>query len=345
MDLRKKRIVMGSILILVAIGVLIPFAILLNNPIPEMNIELKRLGQFDIGGRTASVKVQGDIAYIIDQSEPTPEGLILINVSDPTNPFEISSFHNGGLPRELEVVGDLVFIADAFQGLEIINVSDTTNPGMIGEYPGSGEIYDVQVVGDLAYLADWNIGLIILNVSNPTSPVFLSDYSVLGACNQLHVVGDFAYITDHRSESTGFKILNISSPLDPEQVGRYMPDDEDLWNPFVSENYMFVGNHGTGGGELQVLDLSDPSNITRVGIYDEGSNLFSVVVENQVAYIADAAKGLIIVDVSNPSHPTFLADLSNDSGAIGLDVVDNLVYLANLNGGLEIIQISGLIDN
>jgi hypothetical protein len=343
MDLRRKRVTLVVILILLAVGIVVPLANFLNTPTSELTVELTKLGQIDLGDRTANVKVQGDVAYIIDQSEPTPKGLVLINVSDPMNPIELSSYHDGGMPRELDVVENIVYVTDAFQGLEIIDVSDTANPQKIGEYIGSGEIYDIQVFGDLAYLADWNNGMVILNVSDPTSPEFLSDYSILGACHHLHVVDDFAYVIDHRDYNTGFKILNISDPLDPELVGNYMPDDEDLWNPFVVENYMYVGNHATDGGELQILDLSDPTNITRVGMYDDvWSNLFSVFVENQIAYIADATRGLVIVDVRNPSNPVFLADFSDDSGAIGLDVVDDLVYLANIDGGLEIIQVSGL---
>ena len=342
MDLRRKRVTLVALLILLTIGIVVPLAIFLNTPTSELTVELTKLGQLDIGGRTENVKVQGDIAYIIDQSEPIPEGLVLINVSDPTNPIELSSYHDGGIPRALEVIEDIVYVADAFQGLKIIDVSDTSNPQEIGEYLGSGEIYDVQVIGDLAYLADWNTGLVILNVSDPTSPEFLSDYSILGACHHLHVVNDFAYVIDHRNYNTGFKILNISDPLNPELVGSYMPDD-DLWNPFVVGNYMYVGNHATDGGELQVLDLTDPTNITRMGMYDDvWCNLFSVFVENQIAYIADATRGLIIVDVRDPSNPVFLADFSDDSGAIGLDVVDDIVYLANIDGGLEIIRVSGL---
>ena len=342
MDLRRKRVTLVALLILLTIGIVVPLAIFLNTPTSELTVELTKLGQLDIGGRTENVKVQGDIAYIIDQSEPTSKGLVLVNVSDPTNPFEITSYYDGGTPRELDVIGDVAYVADAFQGLEIIDVSNTSNPQKIGGYLGSGEIYDVQVIGDLAYLADWNTGLVILNVSDPTSPEFLSDYSILGACHHLHVVNDFAYVIDHRNYNTGFKILNISDPLNPELVGSYMPDD-DLWNPFVDGNYMYVGNHATDGGELQVLDLSDPTNITRVGIYDDvWCNLFSVFVENQIAYIADATRGLVIVDVRNPSNPLFLADFSDDNGAIGLDVVDDIVYLANIDGGLEIIRVSGL---
>jgi hypothetical protein len=343
MDFQRKRVTLVAILILLTIGIFIPLAIFLNTPTSELTAELTKLGQLDIGGRTETVKVQGDIAYIIDQSEPTPEGLVLINVSDLTNPIELASYHDGGLPRELEVVEDIVYVADSFQGLEIIDVSDTANPQKIGEYIGSGEIYDIQIIGDLAYLADWNNGLVILNISDPTSPEFISDYSILGACHHLHVVNDFAYVIDHRGDNTGFKILDISNPSNPELVGNYMPDDDDLWNPFVVGNYMYVGNHATDGGELQVLDLSDPTNITRVGIYgDVWSNLFSVVVENQIAYIADATRGLVIVDVRNPSNPALIADFSADRGAIGVDVVDDIVYLANLDGGLEIIQISFL---
>jgi len=41
-------------------------------------------------------------------------------VRDPARPVRIGSFYDGGRPNGLQVVGDLVYIADGYDGLEII---------------------------------------------------------------------------------------------------------------------------------------------------------------------------------------------------------------------------------
>ena len=106
---------------MIGVGVLLTF--ILYNPQPASDLELTKIGQIDTGGRTADVKVVGDIAFVVDQNEPTPGGLVLINVSDPSSPSELSSLHDGGWPQRLDVDGNIVYVADAQEGLEIIDVS------------------------------------------------------------------------------------------------------------------------------------------------------------------------------------------------------------------------------
>ncbi len=235
MESGRVRVIAFTIAVMLAVGVAISLVILQNNQTPEPTLLLTKIGQFDIGEMAVDVKLVGDIAYVIDQNEHTPGGLVLINISDPSNPTELSSYRDGGWPRKVDVAGSCAYIADAQYGLEIINVSNPVSPYKVGEYLGSGEVYDVQVVGSLAFVADWNNGLIILNVSDPSNPEYLSSYSITGACHQLHVVDDLAFVVDHRSAQTGIKVLNISDPSHPAFAGSYMPDD-DLWRV---ENYGF----------------------------------------------------------------------------------------------------------
>ena len=135
------------------------------------------------------------------------------------------------------------------------------------------------------------------------------------------------------------KVLNVSDPESPVLVGSYMPDG-DLWNPFVFGNYMYVGNHGEGGGELQILNVTDPSDINQTAIYNPGGTVFAVHVEDGTAYLADYQLGLLVVDVSDPENPVRIGSFFDGGGAINLDVVGDLVYVADRAGGLEIIQIT-----
>jgi hypothetical protein len=338
--MERRHLTAVGIIIMLILGFGTLVILFLNNQAPEPTLTLTKISQIDTGGRTADVKVVGDVAYVIDQNEPIPGGLVLVNISDPSNPSELASLHDGGLPNKVDVMGNYVFVADIFEGLEIINASDPTNPNEIAEYTGSGEVFDVQIVENIAYVADWNNGLIILNVSDPGNPELLASYPITGACHQLHVVNDLAFVVDHRSENTGVKVLNVSNPENPFLVGSYMPGDEDLWNPFVYGDYMYTGNHGEGGGELQILDVSDPSDISQIAVYNPAGNVFAVYVEGSIAYLADYGLGLVLVDVSDPENPVRIGGFYDGGGAINLDVIGDLVYVADRSGGLEIIQVS-----
>ncbi|MBN2230707.1 MAG: hypothetical protein JW779_14050 [Candidatus Thorarchaeota archaeon] len=330
---RRRGIIGFAAFLLVTIGIAIPLALLLQ----PHQIELTKVGELDVGWAWA-VEVEGDIAYVLERDEPTPRGLVIVNVSDPTAPVELGSFHDGGAPMSLDVVSDLVFVADQFEALEIIDVSDPSDPIEVGEYEGSGEIYDVQVVGDLAYVADWNEGLVILNISDPTSPVFLSDYPIIGACVQLYVVENLAYVSDHRSENTGLRVVNVSDPLDPTYAGQFMPTDADLWNPVVVGDYAYMGNHGTGGGEMRILDVSDPAAIEEAGRFEVGGN--AILVSDCIAYVAGWTDGLLMVDVSDPGQPVLLARFSEAGMCNDMDVIGDVVYIADKYRGIMILVMS-----
>ncbi len=338
MNKAHKRIVIGiSLIVLVAAGIMIPLAL-----IPQsMQVELVELAEIDTGGWAGAVVVENDIAYVLDLGEPTPRGLVLIDVSDPSNPVELGSLEDEDFPIKLDVEGDIVYVADQFGSLRIIDASDPTNPVQIGEYVNSGETYDVQVIGDIAYVADLSEGLIILNVSEPSSPEVLGQYSILGACIQLHVANDLVYVVDHRNDNTGLKVVNVSDPEHPFQIESYMPDDVDLCNPFVLGDYIYVGNHGTGRGELQILDATDPTDITQVGIFDNGGYMNSVFVVGTMAYVSFYERGLIVIDVSDPENPTFAASWGDGKeGAGDVVVVDDIVFLTEDGGGLTILQVT-----
>jgi hypothetical protein len=116
----------------------------------------------------------------------------------------------------------------------------------------------------------------------------------------------------------------------------------DLWNPFVYGDYIYVGNHGLDGGELKILDASNPSEITEIGTYDEGSQVSGAYVIGTIAYVADYLSGLIILDVSTPSNPIKIGSYYDGGGGYGVFTVNNIVYVADHYDGLEIIQV---LDN
>ncbi|MCY3414583.1 MAG: hypothetical protein INQ03_23240 [Candidatus Heimdallarchaeota archaeon] len=65
-----------------------------------------------------SVVVDG-IAYVSD----VDNGILLIDVSDPTNPILLSSYFDGGSGQDVDVQGKYIFLADRTDGLEILMYS------------------------------------------------------------------------------------------------------------------------------------------------------------------------------------------------------------------------------
>ncbi len=60
------------------------------------------------------------MAFLSDDND----GLEIVNISDPTNPWKISGFNDGGHTRNLFVDNNLVFLTDLDDGLEILELSN-----------------------------------------------------------------------------------------------------------------------------------------------------------------------------------------------------------------------------
>ena len=62
--------------------------------------------------------VNGTIAYAADYQK----GLIVVDVSDPSNPIKIAQYFDGGHAYDVEVINKIAYVADRDDGLEIIEI-------------------------------------------------------------------------------------------------------------------------------------------------------------------------------------------------------------------------------
>ncbi|NPE08457.1 MAG: hypothetical protein GNW80_09285 [Asgard group archaeon] len=306
----------------------------------NIQIDFTEIGSIDTNGETMNVFLQGDIAFVLDTTDNNPGGLVIIDVSDPTNPVKLASLFDGGSAMELVVKDDLAFVADGPDGLEIINVSDLAHPEEIYQYPVNTYSSDVEIKDDLLFVANWDYGLEIFNVTNPESPVKLVryNYNYLN-CMQLDIKGDLACVTDHRNDYTSIRLLNISNPSSPQQLSTHIVAETDFWDPKIYENYIFVGNHYLNGGEIQILNITDPTNIVKVGEFDDGGNMHSISFNSSFAFIADYNRGVIALDLSDPVIPDKIGRYFDGGHAKKIFVKDNLLFVADREDGLEILQI------
>jgi hypothetical protein len=129
--------------------------------------------------------------------------LRVIDISDPAAPFEIGALDTPGEARDVEVVGDLAYVADGGSGLRVVDVSNPASPVEIGFLDTPGSAYDVEVVGGLAYVAYGGSGLRVIDVSNPAHPVELGTYDSSGGVWDVYVVGGLVYLATRTCGGSG----------------------------------------------------------------------------------------------------------------------------------------------
>jgi hypothetical protein len=303
---------------------------------------LTELAQIDTNYFAYDIEVVDNIAYIADADFTwvEPGELVIVNVTDPSNPVKLSSYSNSqGFPCDICVKNDLAFIADQINGLEIINITDPLNPQKIVTNPTNTTMtVGVAIIEDIAFVADLISDIHIINITDPFNLRRLNLVSLVGACASIEIVDNFAYVIDHRASLSGLKILDISNILNVVEVGSYMPN-ADFIHPYISNELVIVVNHQLNTGEVRILNISNPSNIQELSQFKGESVGQKCSVVNQTLCMTDSDFGIKLLDISNPAEPFVIGEYFDDSGiAFDAKIINNIIFVADGPDGLEILQ-------
>jgi hypothetical protein len=216
--------------------------------------------------------------------------------------------------NDVEVVGELAYVADGLSGLLVIDVSNPTLPVEIGAF--NTPAYDFEVADDLAYVSAGLSGLLVIDVSNPTLPVEIGAFNTPDSAHGVEVVGNLGYVLDHRCGREGcattLRIIDVSNPAFPVELGALRPGN---WATDVE----VVGDLAyLAGSRLQVIDVSNPALPVAVGALEMVNRIpreSDVEVVGSLAYVADVVLGLRIIDFGPEYAPTIPIDLDIKSGS------------------------------
>ena len=274
------------------------------------------------------------------------EGLRIINVSNPTNPFNMGYCSTqDGDARGVYVVGSYAYVAARGTGLHIIDISNPNNPNQVGFSDSTFSPEAVYVVGTYAYIADYagwsEKGLHVIDVSDPTKPYRAGSYYLGCHARSVFISGPFAYVADGPG---GLHIIDIRYPNNLQEVGFW--DDNGGWieieDVYVDGSFAYVVDATSDGG-LRVLNVENPKNPYEVSSFQvEVASAERVVLSGSFAYVAYGSAGLQIIDVSEPATP-FVTGTFGTPGRVGkISVLGPYAYLSSQRGfdDLRIIDVS-----
>ena len=226
------------------------------------------IGTYDTIGFAYEVSLSGNTAFVADGNR----GLKVIDVSDPNNPSRIGLLNTTGFARGITLSNDgkTAFVADGHQGLRIIDVNDPTSPSLTSTFntSGSAEGVSLSTDGNTAFVADGNSGLQIINVSNLASPTLRGNFNTSGHAFTVTLSsdGNTAFVADGPSDveedttSSGLKIIDVSNPASPSQIGLYNTSGRAYHAALSADgNTAFVADEGSG---LQIIDVDFPPHFS-----------------------------------------------------------------------------------
>jgi hypothetical protein len=305
------------------------------------NIEMVDSVQVD--ARTVNdvkVSADGNLAVISREGASNRQnGVVLLDISDPSNVTEISSFSDeltGGVHNTFLYENHL-YALSAGRRYDIINVAEPGLPFRVGRFEldtPAHSIHDVWVDDGIAYSSNWNDGVVLVDVGNgiaggsPGNPVQFAQYA--DPFGHTHAAFPF------RSESTG-KFYVIMGD-------EYFPTGFNTEGPTVSGGYMHI---------VDFSDLENPLEVARFEVPEAGSH--NLWVEGDVLYAAFYNGGLRVVDLSGELMGDLFRQgreiasfvpkdaegvIPNESMVWGAQPHKDAIYLSDWNSGLWVIQLT-----
>lgn len=253
-------------------------------------------------------------------------------VFDPTKWVELTIFQPVIQVKDLQ--GDIPLILEGSGEIEQkplnLKLVDTLIPPI-------SELQNVtlmRVHSRFLFAANISTGIEVYSLSNPEKPELLTTIATPGdiVVGLLHH-GDILYVMDRVFPTDTLRIIDIGNPFDPKELGSVTTGS--LGTNFnggkgmqLQGNLLFLPDGG-GGSSIDVLDVSDPTNLRLVNTITDGVGGVSLdspallrIHENFLFVYNEGDLSVSVIDISDILNPIGISNIVNGTDGAVLDDVD-----------------------
>jgi hypothetical protein len=220
-----------------------------------------------------------------------------------------------GYANNVDVAGDLAFVAAGSAGLKVVDIADRSDPVLVAELDTPGNANDIKMAGDNVLIADGNRGLRVIDVSDLSNLREIGAYDPPGGSAWDLVVHDTRIFL--ANGGGGLEIIDIARPEAPFKIAQINTANTAKGVAVSADGSLAVVAIGAGG--IQTFDVSDPSNPRSLNTLDTGEG-GDVTLQGDYAYVAGRNGGFTVVDVSDPSNPVQGVTIHPDFGGRVADI-------------------------
>jgi hypothetical protein len=263
---------------------------------------------------------------------PDDAGIHIIDVSEPNNPIHLGCLEIVDTCREIEVSGDIAYIANTTDGLLILDVNNPQSPQIIGSYDTPDCALSLVVSDSIVYIADRHSGLQIIDVSDPQNPELLGCFDAPNA-NHVALSGTLIFMSNFMGN---IQVIDVSDPSNPSLVYEYYKPQEWVNDIIIIDSIAYIA---TSNCKFVIYDVSDPTNFNLIATY-ETTYVTGISILQNMAYLSCGQGGFQVLDISDIFEPELIGALKTPICARKAWISDNIAFIIDLYTGLEIYDIS-----
>jgi len=327
------------------------------------------IGSIQTAGPAQRVAVSGSMAYVTNYED----GFQIFDITEPSFPISKSTLALPGKSTEIALSGNVAYVVSDSSGLHIIDLKDSSHPIIITTVPPINYAENLMIFENTAYVVN-RTGLQIIDIHQPEFPIvknfeqilcsgiaikdsygFIVDGTSLAIydlsnsenmlpvfsynnllCNaqEIKICGNIAYILDKCSFTRILKCVDISNLADVKEISAF--ELNGIVNDFSvidSTAYVACGKFG-----IQIIDLSDHTNPTSIGMIDTPDFALGVTIDLQKTMIADRKSGLQIVNTRDfiKSYPKKIASMPVPDIVCNIAFSNGLTFIAGNDSGFYV---------
>jgi hypothetical protein len=155
------------------------------------------------------------------------------------------------------------------------------------------------------------------------------------------IQGSYAYVTYDTGSTWGLRVLDVSNPDQPSQVGTSTTTAAAMIIE-ISNDYAYIASDQT----FMVVNISTPSSPLEVGSCTISDTIMDIAISGNYAFVITYTGGLKVVDISTKSAPDLIETAVCNTGAWGSGVAikGTYAYVADTgvidSSGLKVVNIS-----
>jgi hypothetical protein len=341
---------------------------------------IQKIGEYSGWGTVVDVIVENTTAYLCSYTF----GLVILDVSDPTQPELISYYDDDeGNCIDVAVEDSIVLLAEEYDGINILSASPIESPSLITKFFDSGLANKIVTRGNLAFVADRFAGLEIFDISNYSNPQKIGQFNYPNMAVLDIVIKDNIAILS--SFDKGLHFINISQPDNPILITKW---DEGYYiqTAALQEDYLYLGTinqtivtlnisnltqietssfynlplgytvvqelvtnndtlfMGSYNDALVVFDITNRSSLTLLDENFNGGIISDILIDGDKIFAA-TREGIEYYDISNRNNTVLLSSISFSSGrSMGLIRDENLLFIAADSQGIRVVDISDPLE-
>ncbi|MFB3909771.1 MAG: hypothetical protein ACE15D_15350 [Candidatus Eisenbacteria bacterium] len=256
------------------------------------------------------VAVSGPYAYVT--AGYGPRELVVVDISDPLNPYAIGSAVTLGSSTGVAISGNYAYVADSEAGMTVVDISNPHAPVVVANLSTPGWARVIAVSGTYAYVGD-SYGLRVMDIKDPLHPRIVGNTGT--GIRSIAVLGTYAYA----GTADGLQILDVASPETPVIVSTLCTP---AWAVGVAirDGYAYVGSSTNYGSDVLsiVVDISDPYDPRIVGSFAVSG---SVGVADEYVCVASVESGFHVARLQCGSSAA--ARMVDPRSTLPLQVIPN----------------------